>query len=252
MTLLNANNIAKKFRQPDGQILSVIDGIDFSLQAGEVVCLLGASGSGKTTLLRILTGLETPDQGSVQSDVSRPGRDFGYLSQSDKLLPWRNILDNVMLGLELVGQDKNKAKTAAIEALRHVGMDSFASYYPAQLSGGMQQRILLARTLVMQPRLLLMDEPMSSLDVLARRELAGLIKNYTHNQNAAVLVVTHSVEEACFLADRVLLVTRSPAKLYKEIRISDTKGNGLYRGEAMDTVMQGLWAALGSASGAAA
>jgi NitT/TauT family transport system ATP-binding protein len=154
-----------------------------------------------------------------------------------------------MLGLELIGQSKPSAEPTALAALRQVGLEKFAANYPTQLSGGMQQRVLLARTLALKPRLLLMDEPMSSLDVLARRELATLIKDYTRTQKSATLVVTHSIEEACFLADRILLVTRSPTRLYKEIRISDTKGDGLFRGDAMDTVMRELWAALGTAGG---
>ncbi len=246
--LLQAKNISKQFRLSDGKTLSVVDTIDLALQGGEIVCLLGASGSGKTTLMRILSGVETADHGSVQSDIACPGAQFGYLSQSDRLLPWRTIADNVTLGLELLGRGKSAARQEALSALRQVGMEAFADSYPSQLSGGMQQRILLARTLVLKPRLLLMDEPMSSLDVLARRELASLVKDYTRQQQAATLVVTHSVEEACFLADRILLVTRSPAKLYKEIRISDDKNNGLFRGEAMDTVMHELWSALGAAA----
>ena len=246
--LLQASNIAKQFRKDKGDILPVVGNIDLALHEGEIVCLLGASGSGKTTLLRILSGLDAPDHGSVQSDIKRPGQQFGYLSQSDRLLPWRTIVSNVMLGLELLGRSKDTAMQAALAALKQVGMEAFANHYPAQLSGGMQQRILLARTLSLQPRLLLLDEPMSSLDVLARRELASLIKGYTRTHQAATLVVTHSVEEACFLADRILLVTRAPAKLHKEIYISDTKGDGLFRGEAMDTVMRELWAALGAAA----
>jgi NitT/TauT family transport system ATP-binding protein len=247
-SLLQANSIAKQFRQSDGQVLQIIGKIDLALQPGEIVCLLGASGSGKTTLLRILSGFDAPDQGTIQSDIKRPSPQFGYLSQNDHLLPWRTVVGNVMLGLELIGQSKEIAKLAALAALQLVGMGKFAVNYPIQLSGGMQQRVLLARTLALQPKLLLMDEPMSSLDVLARRELATLIKEYTRSHQSATLVVTHSVEEACFLADRILLVTRSPAKLHKEIHISDNKDQGLFRSEAMDTVMRELWSALGAAT----
>lgn len=246
--LLKAVHIGKGFRQPDGKTLPVVENIDLDVRAGEVVCLLGASGSGKTTLLRILTGAEPADRGDVQSDIRRPGEQLGYVSQNDRLLPWRSVVANVMLGLELLGKDKHATRQAAMAALRQVGMESFAANYPAQLSGGMQQRVLLARALVLQPRLLFLDEPMSSLDVLARREMAALIKNYTRAQQAATLVVTHSVEEACFLADRILLVSRAPARLFKEIRLSDTKGDGIHRDEALDVVMHGLLSALGAAA----
>ena len=244
--LLEAKNITKQYPLAGGKFLAVVENIDLTLEAGKVVCLLGASGSGKTTLLRILSGLEIPDLGSIQSDIARPGPQFGYLSQSDRLLPWRTVLGNTMLGLELLGQSKGTSEEAALIALGQVGMKAFINHFPDQLSGGMQQRALLARTLALKPRLLLMDEPMSSLDVLARRELATLIKDYTRNNQSSTLVVTHSVEEACFLADRIYLVTKSPARLHKEILISDKEGEGLLRSKAMDTVMRELLAALGA------
>lgn len=242
--VLRARNIGKKFRQQDGTLLTIVEDISLELKAGEIVCLLGASGSGKTTFLRILAGEEAPDKGNVHSDVPRPGAGFGYLSQNDRLLPWRSAQANVALGLEMIGQSKAVARQAALDALGRVGLESFASNMPPQLSGGMQQRVLLARMLALKPRLVMLDEPMSSLDILARRELTTLLKNYTREQQAAVLVVTHSVEEACFLADRILLITRSPAKLFKEIRLSDT-GEGLARDNALNTVMHDLWSALG-------
>jgi NitT/TauT family transport system ATP-binding protein len=247
MSLLRAHEVGKSFRQPDGRALPILDTISLELKAGEIVALLGASGSGKTTFLRILCGEEKPDRGAVESAVARPGPQFGYLSQHDRLLPWRTALANVALGPELLGKNKAAARQLALEALAAVGLGHFADNRPAQLSGGMQQRVLLARMLALKPKLLLLDEPMSSLDVLARRELAILIKDYTRAQQAATLVVTHSVEEACGLADRILLVTRSPARLFKEIRISDT-GEGLARDKALDVVMHGLWAALGVAA----
>ena len=240
--LLRAQDIGKSFRQPGGGDFTVLQNINLTLNAGEIVCLLGASGSGKTTFLRVLSGEEQPDKGEIQSDVLRPGNQFGYLSQSDRLLPWRKIIDNVALGLELAGQDKITARQAASEALRAVGMENFANSMPSQLSGGMQQRVLLARMLAMKPRLLMLDEPTSSLDVLARRELATLIKNYTREQQAATLVVTHSVEEACFIADRICIVTRSPAHVFKEITINDNA-----REDALKTVMHDLWSALEAA-----
>jgi NitT/TauT family transport system ATP-binding protein len=247
MPVLTAERIGKTFRQPNGETFQVIQDFSFELNAGETVCLLGASGSGKTTLLRILAGREIADKGSVHSDIRRPGPGLGYLAQSDRLLPWRTVLGNVALGLELTGTSKKAARDAADAMLRHVGMEAFATHYPAQLSGGMHQRVLLARMLTLKPRLLLLDEPMSSLDVMARRDLAALIKGYTTSQKAAALVITHSVEEACFLADRILLVTRGPARLFREIRLSDKGENGLSRAQALDAVMHELLAALEAA-----
>jgi NitT/TauT family transport system ATP-binding protein len=246
--VLSAQNIGKTFRQSDGRSLTAIQDISLELHAGEITCLLGASGSGKTTLLRILAGSAMQDKGNVRSDVLCPGPQLGYLSQSDRLLPWRSVVANVALGLELTGIDKQAARQESLAVLRHVGMEGFADSYPAQLSGGMQQRVILARMLALKPRLLLLDEPMSSLDVLARRELATLVKRYVVDRQVAALVITHSVEEACFLADRVLLVTRSPARLFKEIRLSDTGDKGMLRAKALDAVMHDLLAALETAA----
>jgi len=248
MALLRANNIGKSFRQPDGQSFRVIDRIDLEIAPREVVCLLGASGSGKTSFLRILAGLDVDHGGEIAADMTRPGSKLGYLAQSDRLLPWRDAAANAALGLELLGKNKTEARDKARAALRQVGIEEFAGHYPTQLSGGMCQRVLLARTFAYQPRLLLFDEPMSNLDVLARRELSALVKNYVRVNDAGAVVITHSVEEACFLADRILLVTRAPARVFKEIRISDKGGAGLARDDAMDTVMHNLWQALGAAA----
>lgn len=249
--LLEAKQVSKTFFQTGEKPLTALDKIDLCLKPGEVVCLLGASGSGKTTLLKILSGLDVAYTGQIQSEIKRPGQHIGYLSQNDRLLPWCSTSANVALGLELTGEKKKTAQTLALKALEQVGLAHFANHYPAQLSGGMRQRVLLARLLAMQPKLLLLDEPMSNLDVLARRDLSILIKKYTQSQKAATLVVTHSVEEACFLADRVILVTRSPARLFKEIQLTDDSrntGDALQRDKAMDIIMSSLWQALGAAS----
>jgi NitT/TauT family transport system ATP-binding protein len=249
--LLQASHLAKRFPQPGNGYLQVVGDISLTLHPGEIVCLLGASGCGKTTLLRILAGLDSADSGEIASDIRRPGGHLGYMSQNDRLLPWRSVRGNVSIALELLGQDKKSARIAALASLKLVGLENFSTNYPSQLSGGMIQRVLLARALVLQPRLLLMDEPMSNLDVLARRDLSLLIKNYIHGNYRSALVVTHSVEEACFLADRILLVSPAPATILKEIRIADNGGgmNGiLSRSEALNIVMKELWTALGAAA----
>lgn len=212
--LLSAEKISKNFARTDGSVLSVIGDISLSLKAGEILCLLGASGSGKTTLLQILAGLDTASSGQVQSTVARPGPSIGYMTQGDSLLPWRTVLDNASLGCELLGLKKSAAREIAFQMLRQTGVDASSGVYPAQISGGMRQRVLLARTLATSPKLLLLDEPMSNLDILARRQMSEMLHAYVRTNNAAAVIVTHSVEEACALADRILLITRSPAVIY--------------------------------------
>ncbi len=248
--ILQTRGLKKCFVQSNGTEQTVLEDVAFSLSTGEVTCLLGASGSGKTTLLRILAGLDFASGGCVETDIKRPGQRLGYLSQNDRLLPWRSVQENVALGLDLLGEKRRPALQAATDLIQAVGLDAFATSKPSALSGGMEQRALLARTLSTRPLILLMDEPMSNLDVLARQELALLIRQYVRKNDATALVVTHSVEEACFLGDRILLVTRSPARIFREIRLSDgTIGDGsINRESALDAVMKELLLALGTAA----
>ena len=249
-SLLRAHDIGKEFGQPGGNFLSIFEDISLDLTPGKITCLLGASGSGKTTLLKILSGLDSNYQGKIESGLKLPGFEVGYLSQNERLLPWRSALGNVALGLELSGRNKPTARKAAWTALTDVGLGDFANHYPSQLSGGMKQRVLLARTLALKPKLLLLDEPMSNLDILARRDLSLLIKKYARAHHAATLVVTHSVEEACFLADHIMILTRCPGRIFKEILLTDEpspKSGTLARSAAMNEVMQGLWQALEAA-----
>lgn len=248
--VLQTCGLKKGFVQSNGTEQTVLEDVTFSLSTGEVTCLLGASGSGKTTLLRILAGLDPACGGCVETDIKRPGQRLGYLSQNDRLLPWRSVQENVALGLELLGEKGQPALQAATDLIKAVGLDAFATSKPSALSGGMEQRALLARTLSTSPILLLMDEPMSNLDVLARQELALLIRQYVRKNDATALVVTHSVEEACFLGDRILLLTRSPAHIFREIKLSDeiAKEGCINRKCALDAVMKELLLALGAAS----
>lgn len=211
--VLEINRLSKDFSNPDGKALSVLDKISLSIPSGKVVSILGASGCGKTTLLKILAGIETASSGDIISNLKRPGPEIGFAQQSERLLPWRSVEQNVALGLELLDESPGFALQEARKLLAEVEMNDFAVAYPAALSGGMTQRALLARTLVTQPKLLLLDEPLGQLDIVARRALATELRRYVSNKNAAALLVTHSVEEAVFVSDIIFIFARRPAHI---------------------------------------
>lgn len=209
---MQVSNLTKKHGEE-----AIIAGASFALQAGKVTCLLGASGAGKTTILKILGGLDKEFGGTIESALTRPSSDIGYLSQNDKFLPWRNVLSNVALGLELSGHNKKTAQDDASEVLTSLGLSDFQKKYPHQISGGMLQKALLARTLALKPKLLLLDEPMSNMDMLARQDYARIIRDYIITSNAMGIIVTHSIEEACILADEILILSTKPARIVKEL-----------------------------------
>lgn len=252
-TILSIENLSKSFSDEDGNSLPVLDGLTLSLSRGKITTVLGASGCGKTTLLKLLAGLKSPDGGSINSKLTRPGRDIGYLQQSERLLPWRSVLENVALGLELTGEDKAKALIKSRALLEEVGMLDFSSVYPSQLSGGMTQRVLLARTLITEPLLLLLDEPLGQLDIVARKELASTIRDYVHEHAAAALLVTHSVEEAVFISDVVFTLSRRPSKIVERFNLGseeDAKTTGtLDRQASFEFILQALLRALSANGG---
>ncbi len=197
--------------------LAVLDGIDLTVASGELVALLGPSGCGKSTLLRILAGVQLPSDGTVEIDgrppaEARRAKALGLMLQEHALLPWRTALDNARLGLE-VNRSSGSSATLAREALSGVGLTDFADYYPHQLSGGMRQRVALARTLALRPRLLLLDEPFAALDELTREELGWELTRLRTSIEATAVMVTHSVAEAVALADRVVVLSARPARV---------------------------------------
>jgi ABC-type nitrate/sulfonate/bicarbonate transport system ATPase subunit len=203
----------------------VLVGVELDLAAGEFVALLGPSGCGKSTLLRILAGLVVPDAGTVVLDGvdgrGRPGR-TAFQPQRDALLPWRRVVANAALGAELAGVPRPEARARATELLVRFGLDGFAGAWPAQLSGGMRQRVAVARTFLVGRAPLLLDEPFGALDALTRRDLYGWLEEVWEADEArrSALLVTHDVDEALTLADRVLVMSSRPGTIVAEERVA--------------------------------
>jgi len=200
-----------------------LDDASFEFSEGDLVALLGPSGCGKTTLLRIVGGLIAKSAGSVSiggREVTRPMGDYGFVFQAPSLMPWRNVVDNVLFPMEILRKNDAAARGHALELLDLVGLSGFLSARPHQLSGGMQQRVALCRALVHRPQLLLMDEPFGALDELTRLEMNDLLLRIRRETKASVLFVTHSISEAVYLSDKVVVFSKRPARVAKEIPIA--------------------------------
>jgi NitT/TauT family transport system ATP-binding protein len=209
-------NVRKLFKRPGQTPLVAIDTVSFDLHAGQLISLLGPSGCGKTTFLRIAAGLIAKTNGIVEingAEVERPQPDFGMVFQQPNLMPWRTVLKNVLFPIEIQGDAQGAASERAMELLSLVGLSGFEHAYPAQLSGGMQQRVALCRALVNRPKLLLMDEPFGALDELTRMEMQDLLLDIRAKTSATVMLVTHSMSEAVYLSDKVAVFSPRPAKI---------------------------------------
>lgn len=205
----------------EGQSLPVLDDVSFTVKPGEFIALLGPSGCGKSTLLRLVSGLENPRQGQLSEDgtaITAPHPSRVVMFQDPTLYPWRTIWDNVALGLEIRGELKLH-RNRVDAALKLVGLSEFAKAYPHQLSGGMAQRASLARALVNDPRLLILDEPLGKLDALTRLALQNEIVELWRKNRFTTLLVTHDVEEALFLATRVLVFSERPARIVADLAV---------------------------------
>ena len=208
------------FRSAGEADVVAVDGIDLAIAAGEFVALLGPSGCGKSTLLRMIAGLDEPDGGAIEfgdgADGGAPKNALAYVFQDAHLLPWRNVLDNVALPLELQGRALAERRDAAARAIEAVGLADAIRRHPAQLSGGMRMRVSLARALVTEPRLLLLDEPFAALDEITRQDLDDQLRALWAATGMTVIFVTHSIAEAAFLAERAVVLTRRPARVVLE------------------------------------
>ncbi len=221
--IIQIRNVKKSFKKGRCQELLVLDNVNFNIYEGEIIALLGRSGSGKSTLLRIIAGLVAPSRGEVvfhDQAIRSPAPGLTMVFQHFALLPWLTVLENVELGLEAQGVSRHERRVRALEAIDIVGLDGFESAYPKEISGGMSQRVGLARALVVDPEVLLMDEPFSALDVLTaenlRRDLINIWSSGKTNIKS-VLIVTHNIEEAAALADRILVFANDPGYVRAEL-----------------------------------
>jgi nitrate/nitrite transport system ATP-binding protein len=208
-------NVAKSFPKPDGSEFVVLDGIDLSVGEKEYVAVIGHSGCGKSTLLRIVAGLEKPTSGRVTLDgkeIRKPGAERMMVFQGYSLLPWLTVRDNIRLAVEEVLKDASRAEKTSIvnEHMEMVKLTAAADKYPHELSGGMKQRVGVARALAIRPKMLLLDEPFGALDALTRPKLQQQVLDIWENHRQAVMMITHDVDEAIFMADRVVMMTNNP------------------------------------------
>ena len=219
---ISIRNAAKSFPRPDLPPVQAIDDISLDVQLGEFVVIVGPSGCGKSTLLNIVAGLAEPDTGSVslkgEPNAQRIGR-VAYMHQIDLLLPWRNVLSNATLGLEIAGMDPKQADAKATELAHRFGIADFLNAYPATLSGGMKQRVALLRAVLPDRDVLLLDEPFKALDAITRAELQRWLSDVLDRTNRATVMVTHDVEEALMLGDRILVMSPRPGRILLELDV---------------------------------
>jgi NitT/TauT family transport system ATP-binding protein len=219
--LLVAQDLSVVYQGSRGAV-TAIEGLSLQVQAGEFVSVIGPSGCGKSTLIKIFSGLLKPTKGQALlkgTPIDRPRGDVGIVFQQATLLPWKNVLDNVLVPARALKQDMTSAKAKALELLRLVGLEKFSHNYPSELSGGMQQRVGIARGLIHDPDLLLMDEPFSALDTMTRDHMSIELQRIWMAARKSALFITHSIPEAVFLSDRIVVMSARPGSIVKEITI---------------------------------
>ena len=220
--LISVSGLSKIYRTREGRDIEALTDAGFEVGEGELVTVVGPSGCGKSTLLKILAGILRRTAGEVRlrgRPIDGPSRDVGVVFQAPVLLPWRTVLQNVMLPVEIQGRDRERYETRARHYLRLVGLDGFEGKYPNELSGGMQQRVGISRALVYEPALLLMDEPFGALDAMTREAMNLELLRIWQESRKTVLLVTHSIPEAVFLADRVIVMTPRPGRISEIITV---------------------------------
>ena len=220
---LDLINLSKIYVPKDsGETVSVLDHMQYSIDQGRFISIVGPSGCGKTTLLRIIAGLEQPSEGNVLLDGREltPGsEDVGFVFQEYALFPWRTTLQNIQFGLEIRGVGREKRNAMAGKYIESFNLDGFENRYPKELSGGMKQRVAIARTLILSPRVILMDEPFGALDSQTRSDLQKFLMDVWSGLKITVLFVTHNVDEAVFMSDEILVLSRRPARIIRTFPI---------------------------------
>lgn len=218
---IKVNNVSLRYFTKQGET-QALEGISLDIAAGEFVSIIGQSGCGKSTLLSIMAGILPPSKGQITIDnkpVTGPSPRIGYMLQQDYLFEWRTILDNALLGAEIQNLDMGKARKRAIELLEKCGMGAFLDHFPRALSGGMRQRVALARTLVTNPDVVLLDEPFSALDSQTRLAIADEVVQVLRDEGKSVVLVTHDIGEAITMTDRVVVLSRRPGRIKSQHHI---------------------------------
>lgn len=242
-------NVSKTFYGDKRQVVALKD-VSLSVESGEFVTVIGPSGSGKSTLFNLIVGLLEPDQGEIYFDGERSTdrvNRVGYMPQRDLLLPWRNIIDNVILPQELLGTPKQNARDRANKLMPLFGLEDFADSYPAALSGGMRQRAALLRTILTDKDILLLDEPFGALDALTRKELQDWLLGVWRQFKQTVIFITHDVEEALYLGDRVIVLSSRPGTVIKSdlVELPRPRRQGMVAWPEFGTQVSALLASLG-------
>lgn len=229
-TALSGRQLTKIYQDRSGSSIQALAPVDFDVEAGEFVTLVGPSGCGKTTLLNLIGGLIDRSDGTLTfngDEINQPRREIGMMFQSPVLFPWRTILDNTLLPVDIRREKRAKHTDRANELLELVGLDAFAGNYPRELSGGMQQRAALARLLLEDPALLLLDEPFGALDEFTREEMNLMLLDIWSGTSKTAILVTHNIQEAIFLADRVFVMSPRPGRLVEIIDVNLPRPRGI-------------------------
>lgn len=215
-------DLTQAFKKDDSTELVALDHVSLEVKDKEFVCILGPSGCGKTTLLRLIAGLDTPEEGSIVLDgeeMKGPSPKIGFVFQEYSLFPWRSVIDNIAFGLEMKGVPKDERYRVAGQYLDLVNLSAFTTSYPAELSGGMRQRVAVARALALDPVLLLMDEPFGALDAQTRNMLQTELLGIWEKTKKTIIFITHSVDEAVYLSDRIIVLSPRPGKVCRTVSI---------------------------------